>query len=154
MDELEYFFEEVYKETTEKLDWNNPEGQQYPHDLRKPLPLIPNFGWSVNAITVCITSSTTTLAYLCLGYACDVYYNVEPLHVNVRFRSVRMANGLINTLDWNHRSLEPDVMLFHQREARLFNMVPFAFKHRTNRLILLVLGKMTNLECLEESSSF
>ncbi|GJW87996.1 hypothetical protein Tco_0163336 [Tanacetum coccineum] len=22
--------------------WNNPEGQQYPHDLRKPLPLIPN----------------------------------------------------------------------------------------------------------------
>ncbi|GKE81963.1 hypothetical protein Tco_1551963, partial [Tanacetum coccineum] len=23
-------------------DWNNPEGQQYPHDLRKPLPLIPN----------------------------------------------------------------------------------------------------------------
>ncbi|GJZ28231.1 hypothetical protein Tco_0572878 [Tanacetum coccineum] len=42
LDELEYFFEEVYKETTEKLDWNNPEGQQYPHDLRKPLPLIPN----------------------------------------------------------------------------------------------------------------
>ncbi|GJW48818.1 hypothetical protein Tco_0080464 [Tanacetum coccineum] len=31
--ELEYFFEEVYKATTEKLDWNNPEGQQYPHDL-------------------------------------------------------------------------------------------------------------------------
>nr|GFA64988.1 hypothetical protein [Tanacetum cinerariifolium] len=24
-----------------QLDWNNPEGQQYPHDLRKPLPLIP-----------------------------------------------------------------------------------------------------------------
>ncbi|GJY25190.1 hypothetical protein Tco_0399916, partial [Tanacetum coccineum] len=23
-------------------DWNNPEGKQYPHDLRKPLPLIPN----------------------------------------------------------------------------------------------------------------
>ncbi|GKC42771.1 hypothetical protein Tco_1060493 [Tanacetum coccineum] len=40
--ELEYFFEEVYKATTDQLDWNNPEGQQYPHDLRKPLPLIPN----------------------------------------------------------------------------------------------------------------
>ncbi|GJV02616.1 ribonuclease H-like domain-containing protein [Tanacetum coccineum] len=40
--ELEYLFEEVYKETTDQLDWNNPEGQQYPHDLRKPLPLIPN----------------------------------------------------------------------------------------------------------------
>ncbi|GKC13820.1 hypothetical protein Tco_1010602 [Tanacetum coccineum] len=33
---------EVYKATTDQLDWINPEGQQYPHDLRKPLPLIPN----------------------------------------------------------------------------------------------------------------
>nr|GEU53082.1 retrovirus-related Pol polyprotein from transposon TNT 1-94 [Tanacetum cinerariifolium] len=39
--ELEYFLEEVYKETTDQLEWNNPEGQQYPHDLRKALPLIP-----------------------------------------------------------------------------------------------------------------
>ncbi|GJV79355.1 hypothetical protein Tco_1515225 [Tanacetum coccineum] len=36
--ELEYFCEEVYKATTEKLDWINPEGRQYPHDLRQPLP--------------------------------------------------------------------------------------------------------------------
>ncbi|GKA08987.1 hypothetical protein Tco_0688318 [Tanacetum coccineum] len=34
--------QEVYKATTEQLDWTNPEGQQYPHDLRKPLPLISN----------------------------------------------------------------------------------------------------------------
>ncbi|GJR83266.1 hypothetical protein Tco_0154051 [Tanacetum coccineum] len=40
--ELEYFCEEVYKATTEKLDWINPEGRQYPHDLRKPLLLVPN----------------------------------------------------------------------------------------------------------------
>ncbi|GJV44749.1 hypothetical protein Tco_1429285, partial [Tanacetum coccineum] len=40
--ELEYFFEEVYKATTDQLDWNNPVGQQYLHDMRKPLPLIPN----------------------------------------------------------------------------------------------------------------
>ncbi|GJY19441.1 hypothetical protein Tco_0390932 [Tanacetum coccineum] len=40
--ELEYFFEEVNKATTDQLEWNNPEVQQYPHDLRKPLPLIPN----------------------------------------------------------------------------------------------------------------
>ncbi|GJT19559.1 hypothetical protein Tco_0878265 [Tanacetum coccineum] len=37
--ELEYFCKEVYKATTEKLDWINPEGRQYPHDLRQPLPL-------------------------------------------------------------------------------------------------------------------
>nr|GEU36177.1 hypothetical protein [Tanacetum cinerariifolium] len=40
--ELEFFIEEVYKETTDQLDWNNPEGQQYLHDLLKPLSLIPN----------------------------------------------------------------------------------------------------------------
>nr|GEY97538.1 hypothetical protein [Tanacetum cinerariifolium] len=41
--ELEFFLEEVYKATTYQLDWNNPEGQQYPHNLLKPLSLIPNF---------------------------------------------------------------------------------------------------------------
>nr|GEY94063.1 hypothetical protein [Tanacetum cinerariifolium] len=40
--ELEFFLEEVYKATTDQLDRVNPEGQQYPHNLLKPLPLIPN----------------------------------------------------------------------------------------------------------------
>nr|GFB57625.1 hypothetical protein [Tanacetum cinerariifolium] len=40
--ELEYHLEEVYKATTNQLDWDNPEGQQYPHNLLQPLPLIPD----------------------------------------------------------------------------------------------------------------
>nr|GEY23064.1 reverse transcriptase domain-containing protein [Tanacetum cinerariifolium] len=40
--ELKFFLEEVYKATTDQLDWNNPKGKQYPHNLLKPLPLIPN----------------------------------------------------------------------------------------------------------------
>ncbi|GJT27835.1 hypothetical protein Tco_0908110 [Tanacetum coccineum] len=40
--ELDYHLEEVYKATHEQLDWNNPEGTPYPHNLSKPLPLIPN----------------------------------------------------------------------------------------------------------------
>nr|GFC36517.1 hypothetical protein [Tanacetum cinerariifolium] len=40
--ELEYHLEEVYKATTDKLDWVNPEGQQYPNNLLQPLPLIPD----------------------------------------------------------------------------------------------------------------
>nr|GEV53107.1 hypothetical protein [Tanacetum cinerariifolium] len=40
--ELEYHLEEVYKATTDQLDWVNPEGQQYLHNLLQPLPLIPN----------------------------------------------------------------------------------------------------------------
>nr|GFB16010.1 hypothetical protein [Tanacetum cinerariifolium] len=31
--DLEYHLEEVYKSTTDQLDWVNPEGQQYPHNL-------------------------------------------------------------------------------------------------------------------------
>nr|GFB69593.1 hypothetical protein [Tanacetum cinerariifolium] len=40
--ELEYHLEEVYKATTNQLDWVNPEGQQYPHNLLQHLPLIPD----------------------------------------------------------------------------------------------------------------
>nr|GEW33142.1 calcium-dependent protein kinase 1-like [Tanacetum cinerariifolium] len=40
--ELEYHLEEVYKATTDQLDWVNPEGQQYPHNLLQRHPLIPD----------------------------------------------------------------------------------------------------------------
>nr|GEZ20768.1 hypothetical protein [Tanacetum cinerariifolium] len=40
--ELEYHLEEVFKAITDQLDWVNPEGQKYPHNLLKHLPLIPN----------------------------------------------------------------------------------------------------------------
>ncbi|GJR49857.1 hypothetical protein Tco_1400378 [Tanacetum coccineum] len=32
--ELEYHFKECFKATTERLEWHNPEGKQYPFDLR------------------------------------------------------------------------------------------------------------------------
>ncbi|GKD14353.1 hypothetical protein Tco_1198760, partial [Tanacetum coccineum] len=38
--ELEYHFKECFKAITDRLDWNNPEGQEYPFDLSKPLPLV------------------------------------------------------------------------------------------------------------------
>nr|GFA35373.1 hypothetical protein [Tanacetum cinerariifolium] len=40
--ELEYHLEEVFKATIDQLDWVNPEVQQYPHNMLKHLPLIPN----------------------------------------------------------------------------------------------------------------
>ncbi|GJZ61119.1 hypothetical protein Tco_0617256 [Tanacetum coccineum] len=36
--ELEYDFEECYKALSEKLDWDNPEGSDYPFDLTKTPP--------------------------------------------------------------------------------------------------------------------
>nr|GEZ64256.1 hypothetical protein [Tanacetum cinerariifolium] len=38
--ELEYDSEECYKSPSKKLDWENPEGGDYPFDLTKPLPLV------------------------------------------------------------------------------------------------------------------
>ncbi|GJR72651.1 hypothetical protein Tco_0085016 [Tanacetum coccineum] len=40
--ELEYHLKEVFKAINDLLDWHNPEGKPYPHDLSKPLPLIQN----------------------------------------------------------------------------------------------------------------
>ncbi|GJZ05099.1 hypothetical protein Tco_0538374 [Tanacetum coccineum] len=37
--ELEYNFQEYFNALTDKLDWNNPEGDRYPFDLSKPLRL-------------------------------------------------------------------------------------------------------------------
>ncbi|GJT44901.1 hypothetical protein Tco_0953616 [Tanacetum coccineum] len=37
---LEYDFEECYKALSKKIDWENPEGDDYLFDLSKPLPLI------------------------------------------------------------------------------------------------------------------
>ncbi|GJZ78757.1 hypothetical protein Tco_0643594 [Tanacetum coccineum] len=38
--ELEYDFKECYKALSEKLNWENPEGGDYPFDLTKLLPLV------------------------------------------------------------------------------------------------------------------
>ncbi|GKD07490.1 hypothetical protein Tco_1187175 [Tanacetum coccineum] len=40
--ELEYDFKEWYKALSEKLDWDNPKGGDYPFNLTKPLPLVMN----------------------------------------------------------------------------------------------------------------
>nr|GEW00868.1 hypothetical protein [Tanacetum cinerariifolium] len=45
--ELEYYFEECYKVVTNRLECNNPEGQEYPFDFSKILPLIEDRGRQV-----------------------------------------------------------------------------------------------------------
>ncbi|GKB71813.1 hypothetical protein Tco_0933225 [Tanacetum coccineum] len=45
--ELEYNFKECYKSVTDRLDWHNPKGKEYPFDLSKPLPLIEDRGRQV-----------------------------------------------------------------------------------------------------------
>ncbi|GKE52290.1 hypothetical protein Tco_1487446 [Tanacetum coccineum] len=42
--EVEYNFQECFNALIDKLDWNNPEGDRYPFDLSKPLPLQGHLG--------------------------------------------------------------------------------------------------------------
>nr|GEU44195.1 eukaryotic peptide chain release factor subunit 1-3 [Tanacetum cinerariifolium] len=68
--ELEYNFEECYKSLTDRLDWNNPEGKEYPFDLSKPLPLIMNQGRQVVPVDFFINSD---LEYLKGGSSTKIY---------------------------------------------------------------------------------
>ncbi|GJS85617.1 hypothetical protein Tco_0752158 [Tanacetum coccineum] len=54
--ELEYHFEECYKAITNRLDWNNLEGQKYPFDLSKSLSLIEDRGRQVDPVNYFINN--------------------------------------------------------------------------------------------------
>ncbi|GJY30502.1 hypothetical protein Tco_0413997 [Tanacetum coccineum] len=45
--EPEYNIKECYKDVTDRLDWNNPKGKEYPFDLSKPLLFIMDRGRQV-----------------------------------------------------------------------------------------------------------
>ncbi|GKA18080.1 hypothetical protein Tco_0697917 [Tanacetum coccineum] len=45
--ELEYHFKECYKVVTNRMDWNNPKGKEYPFQLSKPLPMVKDLGRQV-----------------------------------------------------------------------------------------------------------
>ncbi|GKB62303.1 hypothetical protein Tco_0918489 [Tanacetum coccineum] len=86
--ELEYFLEEVYKATTDQLDWNNPEGQQYSHDLHKPLPLIRN-------LLVMSTPDTESLL----------------------LQSLRLSNGIITNIWTGSLFVEMTTSCIHSKKA-------------------------------------
>ncbi|GKB63149.1 hypothetical protein Tco_0919335 [Tanacetum coccineum] len=50
------------KATTEKLDWINPEGRQYLHDLRQPLPIQLEMSIQIDEIFACTLGNVTKLS--------------------------------------------------------------------------------------------
>ncbi|GKD47943.1 hypothetical protein Tco_1276919 [Tanacetum coccineum] len=97
--ELEYFIEEVYKETTDQLDWNNPEGQQYPHDLCKPLPLIPNSqGRRVIPFDHFINND---LAYLRGGTSSQTYATSVTKTKATYYEHVKWIEDLVPNIMWS-----------------------------------------------------
>ncbi|GJW56015.1 retrovirus-related pol polyprotein from transposon TNT 1-94 [Tanacetum coccineum] len=104
--ELEYFFEEVYKATTDQLDWNNPEGQQYPHDLRKPLPLIPNSrGRQVIPFDHFINND---LAYLSGGVSSRTYATSVTKTKAADYGHIKWIEDLVPNIMWSEVSVNYD----------------------------------------------
>ncbi|GJV64645.1 hypothetical protein Tco_1475473 [Tanacetum coccineum] len=176
--ELEYFFEEVYKVTTEQLDWHNPKGQQYPHDLRKPLPLIPNSpGRQVIPFDHFIKNN---LAYLCGGVSSRTYATsftktkvadyshikwIEELVPNAMesardVYSRRKINAVtkLQIVEW-HGYKHLDWITVRRDDDKLHTFKEGGFKRLRlqdikDMLLLLVQGKLTNLNVKDRVESY
>nr|GEX24723.1 hypothetical protein [Tanacetum cinerariifolium] len=142
--ELEYHLKEVYKATTDQLDRVNPEGQQYPHNLLKPLPLIPNnrgrrvipFGHFIN----------NDLEYLRGESARDVYSKRRIIAVTE-----------LKIVEW-HNYKHLNWITMRRDDDKLYKFKEYDFKRLSiqdieDMLLLLVQGKLTNLT-VEERFTF
>nr|GEY40603.1 hypothetical protein [Tanacetum cinerariifolium] len=69
--ELKYHFKECYKAIIDRLNCNNPEGQEYPFDLRKPLLLIKDrvhqvvpVNYFINNVLVYLKGGSSSKKYM------------------------------------------------------------------------------------------
>ncbi|GKA14858.1 ribonuclease H-like domain-containing protein [Tanacetum coccineum] len=175
--ELEYFCEEVYKATTEKLDWINPEGRQYPHDLRQPLPLVPNSqgrhvipfhhfinndleylrgGESSRKYSTSVTK-TTAADYGHIKWIEDLVPNSMESARDVYSKRRIIAVTKVEIVEWqNYKHLDwitvlrDDNILYKFKEGDFHRL---RIQDIEDMLLLLVQGKVTNLN-VEERIAF
>ncbi|GJW06252.1 hypothetical protein Tco_1568675 [Tanacetum coccineum] len=133
-----------------KLDWTNPDGQQYPHDLRKPLPLISNTrGRQVIPFDHFINND---LAYLSGGvssqkeFAKDVYSRRRIIAVT-KLQIIEWHG--YKHLDWITVRRDGDKLyLFKEGDLKRLRLQDIE-----DMMILLVQGKLSNLK-IEERLAF
>nr|GEW05816.1 hypothetical protein [Tanacetum cinerariifolium] len=178
--ELEYYLEEVYKATTDQLDWVNPEGQQYPHNLQQPLPLIPDnqghrvipFAYFLNNDIEYLqggasshkytTSVTKTKAadYRNIKWIEDLFYGFavnreSALDVYSKRRIIAVTD--LKIVEW-HSYKHLDWITVRRDDDKLYKFKEGDFKRLRLQdiedvLLLLVQGKLSNLT-VEEQFAF
>nr|GFB66936.1 hypothetical protein [Tanacetum cinerariifolium] len=147
--ELEYHLEEVYKATTDQLDWVNPEGQEYLHNLLHPLPLIPdNRGRRVIPFENFIKNY---LEYLRGGASSRKYTTSVTKTKAADYGHIKWIEDLHNYkhLDW---------ILVRRDDDKIYKFKEGDFKRLRlqdieDMLLLLVQGKLSNLT-VEERFAF
>nr|GEW28783.1 hypothetical protein [Tanacetum cinerariifolium] len=153
--ELEYHLEEVYKATTDQLDWVNPEGQQYPHNLLQPLPLIlDNRGRRVIPFAHFINND---LEHLRGGVShwgskrqqfYDFAFNWESA-LDVYSKSKIIAVTDLKIVEW-HSYKHLDWISVRHDDHKIYKLKEGDFKRLRlqdieDMLLLLVQGKLSNL---------
>nr|GEU95281.1 hypothetical protein [Tanacetum cinerariifolium] len=104
--ELEYHLEEVYKATTDQLDWVNPKGQQYPHNLLKHLPLIPNNrGHRIIPFNHFINND---LEYLCGGASSRMYTTSVTKTKAADYGHIKWIEDLMPSTMWIQEPIDYD----------------------------------------------
>nr|GEV02678.1 hypothetical protein [Tanacetum cinerariifolium] len=129
--ELEFFLEEVYKVTTDQLDWNNPKGHQYPHNLLKPLPLIPN------------SRGRRVIPF-------DHFINNDLEHLRGGASSRKYTTSVTKTKAADYGHIKDDDKLYKFKESDFKRL---HIQDIEDMLLLLIQGKLTNLT-VEERFSF
>nr|GEY92645.1 hypothetical protein [Tanacetum cinerariifolium] len=156
--ELEYHLEEVYKATTDQLDWVNPEVQQYPHNLLQPLLLIPdNRGRRVNPFALCINND---LEYLRGGASSRKYTTSVTKMKATDYGHIKWIEHLVPRTMWIQEPIDYDKHALwgvshwgrklRRDDDKLYKFKEGDFKRLhiqdiEDMLLLLVQGKLTNL---------
>nr|GEU50862.1 KH domain-containing protein At1g09660/At1g09670 [Tanacetum cinerariifolium] len=152
--ELEYHLGEVYKATTDQLDWVNPEGQQYPHNLLQPLSLIPNnrepIGYDKHALWGVSHWGRKHQQFY------DFAINRESARDVYSKRRI-IAVTLLKIVEW-HSYKHLDWITVRRDDDKLYKFKEGDLKRLRiqdikDMLLLLVQGKLTNLT-VEERFAF
>ncbi|GJT74966.1 hypothetical protein Tco_1041691 [Tanacetum coccineum] len=161
-----------------ELDWINPEGRKYPHDLRKPLPLVPN-SHGRHVITIYTSSSIMYLEYLrggevkpestrqirTLGNSHGGKSEDNSIHLRSQGnaaltstqREDKRCRRKVEIVEWqNYKHLDwitvrrDDDILYKFKEGDFHRL---RIQDIEDMLLLLVQGKLTNLN-VEERIAF
>nr|GEX56933.1 retrovirus-related Pol polyprotein from transposon TNT 1-94 [Tanacetum cinerariifolium] len=175
--ELEYHLEEVFKATTNQLDCVNPKGQQYPYNLLKPLPLIPNNrgrrvipfehfinndleylrgGASSRKYTTSITK-TNAADYGHIKWIEDLVPRTMRIKEPIGYDKKIIAVTELKIVEW-HSYKHLDWIMVRRDDDKLYKFKEGNFKRLRiqdieDMFLLLVQGKLTNLR-VEERFAF
>ncbi|GKC16491.1 hypothetical protein Tco_1013273, partial [Tanacetum coccineum] len=136
---------------TDRLDWTNPEGHEYPFDLSKPLPLIKNQGLQVVPGNYFINNN---LEYLKGGSSSRKYTTSITKTKAAKYDTIvgieDMVPSLWSPVKWyDYRYLEEIVVRREDQQLYKFKECDFSrlnLRNIEDLLLILVQKKLSNLE--------